>query len=63
MDPYIDLCKKMYENGGDVALGGLELVATLAVWGAILWGIGALSEVLWVLALGALIMEPIVLLL
>ena len=63
MDPYIDLCKKMYENGGDIALGGLELVATIVAWGALLWGLGALSEVLWVAALGAVIIEPIALIL
>ena len=61
MTPYIETCKLMYENGAAVALGGLEILATLTVWGLIFAGIGAL---MWgpqalVVAAGAATVEAI----
>lgn len=42
---YIDICVNMYDNAKTVAIGGLEIVATLTVWGLIMTGIGALMAI------------------
>lgn len=42
---YIDICVNMYDNAKEVAVGGLEIVATLTVWGLIMTGIGALMAI------------------
>lgn len=42
---YIDICVNMYDNAKEVAVGGLEIVATLAVWGLIMAGVGALMKI------------------
>lgn len=61
MPPYIEMCKLMYENGEAAAIGGLEILATIGVWGLIFAGIGAL---MWgpqalVVAAGAATVESI----
>ena len=38
---YIDLTELIYENAKAVALGGLEIVATLGVWGLIFFALGS----------------------
>lgn len=39
---YIDLCLKMQKDAAKIAIGGLEIVATLTAWGLIMVAIGAL---------------------
>ena len=41
MEPYINTSVLMYNNGKEAAIGGAEIVATLAVWGLIMMGLGA----------------------
>ena len=42
---YIDICVNMYDNAKEVAIGGLEIVATLAVWGLIMAVVGFLMDI------------------
>lgn len=37
---YIELTQLVYENAKEVALGGLEIIATLGVWGGIFFALG-----------------------
>lgn len=59
LSPYFKLCQEMYAHDKEIALGGLEIVATLTAWGLIMTAVGALGSAIALIAIGGAVIAGI----
>ena len=59
LKPYFELCQEMYKHDKEIALGGVEIVATLVAWGLIMAAVGSLGSAIALLGIGAAVIAGI----